>query len=392
MSKNISVRRYRSLSEIDADLWDSVNVENSFFKSHKFLYLQEKAKVESGIFWYLLFYEDDHLVGACAISSFLISLDLFLDSRSQKAITVVRFLFQGFMKIRILFCGTPLSIGKNSLLIAKPELGADILDCLLVEMDRICSEQKINYVSLKEFSEEETHWLDRVMEAGYIKCPSLPYVSMPVNWDSFTDYLSSLRHTYRRQIMASLNKVDFGELLPFPSRKHVRPQKPIIDYSSDHTCDPQRFYEMYLSVMDRAEVKLEVLNQEFFNLLCNGMHSEIRMIIIRQKNEVLASALLVQDQDSLVFLLVGLDYEKRDLHDVYFNLIYAILAYAIENKVKRLDLGQTSYYVKQRIGGTCTPMYFYLRSRNRLVNWMLRKFQKTLFPETELSHHRVFRR
>jgi hypothetical protein len=89
------------------------------------------------------------------------------------------------MKIRVLFCGIPLSIGKDSLLITNPEFRIEILDCLHREMERICLENKINFICLKEFFIKDTRWLDHILKYGYIKCPSLPYVSMPINWTSF---------------------------------------------------------------------------------------------------------------------------------------------------------------------------------------------------------------
>jgi len=147
---------------------------------------------------------------------------------------------------------------------------------------------------------------------------------------------------------------------------------------------------MYLSVMDRSKVILEVLNREFFKQIMHTMEKETKTISLKLGDKILGSAMLAKDHESLVFLLVGLDYAERDTYDVYFNLIYAILSFAIRNKVKRLDLGQTSYYIKQRIGGKCIPMFFYIKSRKRMINWLLRRFQTALFPVTKLNKHKVF--
>jgi hypothetical protein len=124
----------------------------------------------------------------------------------------------------------------------------------------------------------------------------------------------------------------------------------------------------------------------------NVMKQETRTITCKHGDKIYGSALLAEDNESLVFLLVGLDYNNRDAYDVYFNLIYTILAIAIQNKAKRLDLGQTSYYLKQRIGGTCSPVYFYIKSRKRIINYLLKRFRVILFPETKISEHNVFTR
>jgi hypothetical protein len=93
----------------------------------------------------------------------------------------------------------------------------------------------------------------------------------------------------------------------------------------------------------------------------------------------------------MTFLLVGLRYERLATYDVYFNLLAAIVKLAIERGCRRLDLGQTSYYAKQRLGGEGGKIYFYLRSRKRTVRALTWAFQRALFPELALRRQRVFK-
>ena len=82
----ISIKTYRSIIEIDPELWDSLNNNNDYFKSHEFINIIESSDIENSVFWYLLFFSGTEVIGAAVLCSFIISLDLFIDEKTKKAI------------------------------------------------------------------------------------------------------------------------------------------------------------------------------------------------------------------------------------------------------------------------------------------------------------------
>ena len=70
--------------------------------------------------------------------------------------------------------------------------------------------------------------------------------------------------------------------------------------------------------------------------------------------KIISSALLVPHGDTLTFMLAGRENEK-DEYDSYFNLVYGIIALAIQSGCKKLKLGQTAYWVKQCVGALPEP-------------------------------------
>ena len=113
------------------------------------------------------------------------------------------------MKVKFLFCGTPISIGKNNLRIIDESKNNRILDLLVKEMEVIARDYEIQILSFKEFNALECESLTLLTEKKFIKAPSIPYVYLHINkdWNSFDDYLKSMRYTFRRQINKSLNKL-----------------------------------------------------------------------------------------------------------------------------------------------------------------------------------------
>jgi predicted N-acyltransferase len=374
----LTVKRFQSIHDIQESLWNSINSDNEFFHDHRFIQSIEDAGMNDCKFWYLLFYSGTGPVGSAALSAFKVSLDLFLGAISQKLIRRVRRLFAGFFKIDVLFCGLPISIGKYNLVIADPSYTEDILSALVEEMTGICRDEKIKFMCVKEFYGDRVQTMDRLVEYGFFRAPSLPYVRMPLHWSGFEDYLNALRHTYRRQIKNGLKKMSSAS------------PGPVLILGKRDVCSARQFFELYREVMEHAGVQLEILNQSFFEHLFIKMHDHIEILVFQRGSEVLGAALLCPVGKTLTFLLVGLDYSKRDDYDVYFNLIYGIIKIALERGCSELNLGQTSYYIKQRIGGTCIPAYFYLKSLSPPVHSCLKILRKFLFPELNLPIHNVF--
>lgn len=391
MQNQFWVVRHRSINEIDPNVWDSLNSDKDLFHSHRFIRSVEDAKVENSQFWYLLFYSNQELVGTAALSAFTVSLETFLGRAIESLVTRIRSRIPAFLRIRVLFCGLPISLGQQNLRIKNPTQANEVISLLVQEMETICSTEKISYLCAKEFVEDQVKVMDGFLDHGFFRGYSIPYVMMKVRWPTFAAYLADLRHGYRRQISQTLLKRKQSEpVLENPLQATSGANPPIL-LGGAKVCNPAMFFEGYLQVMERAEVKLETLNQPFFENIYNYMDKDTEIVAMRDGNRILGSALLMQSGDSLFFVLVGLDYARRDEFDVYFNLVYAIIALAIQRKCQWLYLGQTSYWLKQRVGGYCVPEYLYFKSRRPFIHRILQLLKSVIFPELKLETPRVFR-
>ncbi len=393
MPPSLQVRRFESIHDVEESLWDSINPKGDFFHSHRFIQAVEDAGLAESRFWYLLFYNDNKPVGSAALSAFTVSLDLFLGRTCQRIVGRIRRRFPHFLKLTILFCGLPISIGKHNLVIGTPSYMKDILKGLVQEMQQICTDFKIHFMCVKEFSRHHLPEMDLLTGQGFFRAHSIPYVSLSIRWPDFGAYLAALRHNYRRQVRQSLKKM--GDPENKVEIRHCPPPaspRPGLILGQADVCSAEQFFKLYREVMKKAGVQLEVLNRAFFENLFAKMQDQVEILTFQQGGDVLGAALLCCRGKTMTFLLVGLDYSRRDEYDVYFNLIYGIVKLAIDRKYERLNLGQTSYYIKQRIGGTCLPIYFYLKSTSAPLHFSLKAFKKSLFPEPKVPTLEVFKR
>lgn len=218
----LRVVRFRSIHEVDEALWDSINAEQDLFHTHRFIRAVEDARVENSRFWYLLFYQREELVGTAALSAFVVSLDLFVAGILRKLAGSIRRFFPGFLKIKVLFCGLPISIGKHCLAISDFSRSGEIFDLLVQEMLEIGRAENLRFMCVKEFLEGEMPMVERLAEYRFFRAWSIPYVSMKIRWPDFQSYLTAMRHSYRRQILHGLKKLGQTEPLihtgRFPER------------------------------------------------------------------------------------------------------------------------------------------------------------------------------
>lgn len=388
----VDVRIFDSIDRLDKEEWDFINKQAGLFHSYRFVRSVERARVMDAQFWYLIFYNHGLPVGSAVLSAFEISLDLLMGNRVHRAVRFVRKIYHGFLKIKVLFCGLPVSIGKNSLTVTDLTLTDAIIDRLADTMSDIADSQGINFICAKEFREEELPLIDGIKRYGFFRANSVPAVGLPVRWASFDSYLGSLRHGYRRQILKSIKKLE--AVRPFPEDGNGRnpgSAVPQIITGRNEICTAEKFHELYMHVMRRAEIRLETLNAGFFEQLFRNLPGDLQIIAFTLDSRILGVLLLAGSNGTLHFLFAGLDYDFRDQYDVYFNLIYSILDLAIKDGYCDIDLGQTSYGPKLRLGGECSPVYFYLRVRRPLTRYIVRCFRGLLFPELRLERPRVFR-
>jgi len=165
---------------------------------------------------------------------------------------------------------------------------------------------------------------------------------------SFDEYLSALRSGYRRRLLQALEK---GNALT------VRRVEPA-DFSGE-------MHALYLNVLKRSDYPLETLGMEFFQRLDGEIYA------FYENERPLAFTALQYGSDTLDFVFGGMDYNRRDEFDLYYNMLLHILRLGIEKGVRAINFGQTAEHSKLRVGCVLSERYMAAFSGNRLLNRLL---------------------
>lgn len=194
---------------------------------------------------------------------------------------------------------------------------------------------------------------------------TLPTCILENRFETMQEYMDSLRSRYRRRIrLAEKNcrDIEVREL-------------------SDSSVD---IYPLYLNTYEKSDYKLEKLERGFFE------KAEAVKLIFMQGELPRGFVMLKTEGEKLIFMLCGMDYEYPTT-DLYYYMLFHIIQYAIEKKVRFIDLGQTSEETKMKFGAVLEKRFFYAHHTNPLLNGAVKLGKSLLEYHYEFPNYRVFR-
>jgi predicted N-acyltransferase len=374
----LQVRVHRDICEIKAEEWDSVLGPDDLIMSHRFVRACQEARIEDAEFWHLVMSDGEEVVCVATLYRMWVNLELLSSGLTRRLVERLKQRWPGFFRLPVLFCGLPVSTGQPCLKVCA---GADfdaVCAALTEAMERIAALTSTGLLCLKEFDPQAAERLDSVLSGGYFRALSLPSCALSLSWDSFGSYLTSMRAGYRRQVQSSLR-----------ARRASGLQVRYLD-----KCAPsvETIFELYSQTIGRARHRLETLNPQFFSLLDTCMGEQVKVILIEFEGRPLAMAVMLFGGNVATFLFAGMEEKRQPEWQLYQNLISEVVASAIDAGAERLELGQTSYEMKSRMGAEESPRYLYLRYRGTVRNALLRGFSPALFPRHQYPRRRVFAR
>jgi predicted N-acyltransferase len=369
----------RSISGRDVREWEPFVRPGDAVMDQRFLAAVERSMGGEAKLWNVVFRDPAGRPAAAAVLSlFRIDGLLFVQQPWKKWVQSLRQRCPRFLKFKVLFCGCPVSTGQSHLRFAP---GSDhrttlrLLDRLMV---RVARAEGTPLLVFKEFDEEEVGRTDELTALGYVRADSLPMNYFPTRFRDFDHFLASVRSRYRNQIKRSQTKFTQSGLRVV----HARIAEHLDRLYTDDV------HQLYLGVLERAEVKLECLPAAFFRELARRLPEEIAFTLIYRGEQVVAFVCGLFHGDEYLNLFCGLDYRLNEEADLYFNLMYHDLDFALRRGVRSLHVGQTADEFKSRMGCYTRPRYFYVKVRDPIGTALLRAARPWLFPPVQPAPER----
>lgn len=372
-----SHKLYDSILDIDLDDWKQVCQagDSNIYMDIRFLATIEKTMKDFSKFWYIIFYDQNGNPSACAsLSTFKTDLGVVASKKAKELIDIVRQLLPSFLYLNILFCGLPISIGKNHLIFVENTNQQLILKLLDSIMNTIAVKEKTRLIIYKEFNSQECNQLDILSKLDYLKAESLPMHSFQARFTSFSEYCTALKSRYRNDINRSKKKFEKADLCVV----QLKDTEKILQIYT-----PQ-MHQLYEAVVQKSENQLETLPISFFRELATNFPRQLLFTLIYKDEKIVAFNCSLCTPLTVHYLFCGLDYSVNSEVDLYFNLMYAALDESLKINVPKIDFGQTADTFKARLGSYQIPLYMYVKGTGFLFNWIVRKGFSILFPSPTL--------
>jgi len=179
------------------------------------------------------------------------------------------------------------------------------------------------------------------------------------DWKTFEDYRQSLSSKYR---------VRCNKVFSLCNENGVV-QK---DLTAEEIKDAQNeIYSLYQNVMRNASFKLSELTENYFYEQKLQLPTKYKLYAYYRENEMIGfiSAFVLGERMEIHY--TGMKHELSKPINLYQHMMYDMVELGIKSSVKKVHFGRTAPEIKSTIGATPSPMYGYIKHRNRLFNLLL---------------------
>jgi predicted N-acyltransferase len=204
----------------------------------------------------------------------------------------------------------------------------------------------------------EAPLLERLRERGYatglLSCTNL----LPIRWDRFEDYLAWLPSSRRRNVRKAMGRSERAGVVCTVERGggDVAQMARLIRATAGHHGSPVFFDEQFLDAVLRR------------------MGAGAVVFTVRAGGRVLLTCLALEGGGELAPWCIGFEYESLEEYGHYNYLYASLVQHAVENRLRLLNLGRSTYYIKRKYGCSLRPVYAAAtgapRLRPALAGWV----------------------
>lgn len=325
-------------------------------KDHRYYDIVEGTIPQNFEYRYFAIHHDGGPVGA-VVPFFICNLDLCggLTGWIARLVLLVRRIWPTFLTTRALMIGCAAGEGR---LDDPDEISHDEqVERLLPAVSDYAAACGARLIVFKEFPAPYRAALKRLLQEGYARVPSLPAVSLRLEYPNFDALLDAalscktrkdLRRKYR---LASSSAIDL---------EVMNDVTPIID----------RIYPLYLQVYQRAELRFEKLTRAFLCQLGQRMPDRVRFFVWRQNDRAIAFSLCMVHGEEMSGEYLGFDYAVAlDLH-LYHYVVRDVLNWAMTHGYKTFRSGGGNYDPKLHLRFRLDPLDLYVRHTSPIINFV----------------------
>ncbi|WP_264753759.1 GNAT family N-acetyltransferase [Ferrovum myxofaciens] len=231
-------------------------------------------------------------------------------------------------------------------------------------------------IVIRDFESNAQNFQSQFKKLGYYWAQMIPNTYMDIPWKSPEDYLNSMKSYYRSKL-----------------RKHLainQAQGIRHELTSEFHHLAEQLCRQWLVVHHQAdEFAREKLTPEFYHELSHQMGERSKALLNYKGDELVGHALLLQDGELLRWLYFGRETAVND--SLYIYVGWSVVHSAILLGAKQLELGLTTYPIKQDLGAQLEPIHIALRGTSNFINTFVGWFYPLLNRVPPIRNRNVFK-
>ncbi len=343
---------FTRIGDVPEKVWDALNAQGSVTMSRAFWSVVEQSNLNDFTYSHVLFLEeDDTPVGIVSFYSVTTDIAIFAPKYVRLLLNMVRGVWPGFLKLKMLECGTPVTITSPPFVSSTSR--ERLLESIMDILQQTARRDGHLLIILRDFEPNAQEFRDPLQKRGYHWIESLPNTYMDIVWASPEAYRQSMRSYYRSKLQKHLKRnIEAGV------------HHELVDDFADMA---DILCRQWMVVHTHAkEFQREVLTPEFYRTLSQEMGSDSKVLLFYKDEELVGHALLLMDGEMLRWLYVGREVAAND--SLYIYIAYTVIESAILLGAKQLEMGLTTYAIKQDLGAEVVPIQMALRATWSFIN------------------------
>lgn len=364
---------YETIDSIPENVWNNI-FSNNILKSYKFFKVMEQSNIPNCTYSYLCIYRNEIIVSIIPCFTYRLDLLILTPIFIKNIGRFFRKLYPKFLHAKIFGLGSIASTCEQHIGIASNLDDNDIKfvkEIITEQVERRSKELKCKLVFVKEVPESQLELTKKLFSKDFYFYYSLPQCVIPII-SSITPYPVGLKRKQNQRFVKLTRR--------FNERYYWERVDDFADYVNV-------FNKLYFETLIRSSNIFEVLNRDFFFNLNKAFDNQAFMLIAKNlTGEIEAIGLVLEEEDSLIPLYLGLNYDNttENMKLFHANSIFKVIQEAEKNNKKFVKIGQTSYYPKVLSGALVENLYLGFYSYNRLLSFIIKVIFPKLFPKTSV--------
>ncbi len=369
-------------------IWDRF-VKHDIFLQSSYLQALEEATPNNIKLYYIGVFKDDILIGVALIQRVQLYLkDTFRQTKTFGVTAFFKNILSTWLKGNALILGNLTHTGQHGLYFLSeqisPKIFFDTVFLALNEIKQIIKKEQnktIRLIVLKDyFIDDVVHknqqTFDKFKLHKVFVQPNM-ILSIKPQWLQLDNYIISLNKKYRDRYKRARKKfkgIDVREL----SLESIK-------------TNTKALYKLYMNVSSHAKINTFFLPENHFYTLKRNLNEHFKVYGYYLDNKLVGFYSLIINNNALETYFLGYNPKYQSVKQLYLNMLYDMLTFAIEHKLQSVVYARTAMEIKSSVGAEPKAMLVYLKHTNWALNTILKPVFKLMNPSQNWKQRRPFK-
>ncbi|RZJ35909.1 MAG: 8-amino-7-oxononanoate synthase [Flavobacterium sp.] len=373
---------YDSAESLPAN-WDEIAAGNIFLSTGYLKVLDVSAPANMQCH-YIAVHSDTELCGI-AVSQFLdmSSIQSFGERDNRLKNKIRTFAFRNFSS-NVLIIGNNMLTGQNTCRFL-PDVDRQavlpVLNDAMLAIERKLSKsgKKMHLFIWKDFPQTQIGVFNLPFFKSYFNFTTQPNMvfGIPDHWKNECDYVDALNKKYRDQYKRARKK----------SAGIIRRELSLDEIATFR----KSIYDLYMTVASNAPFNTFYLSENHFLVMKWQLGENFIFCGYFLGDELVGFNTMIRNGRDIDTYFLGYSDSFQKTHMLYLNMLYDMIAFAIENRSGKIIFARTALEIKSSVGAEPETLHGLIRHSNPLINWLMPQLFSYFEPDVPWQQRHPFK-